>query len=162
MDNKIDLQELGKCRRKSNEGGTSVKDDSGVLKLGNVLAKGNGVKVYLPVGLSAERDLDQLSGVVALVNTTKGSLRGITFFVAVAEVEGKDRLIKRLLVQHVIERRDNLVDGDGVESKTQDTVKAAKGESQARLVGGFGEVLVLDGNVADRHSVAGNKALKAA
>lgn len=53
-----------------------------------------------------------------------------------------------------------MVDRDGVVTKTQNTVKATKGEGQARLVGGLGEVLILDGNVANRYSVAGNEALK--
>lgn len=155
-------QELSHGGWQSNERSAGVKDDTGVLKLGNVFAKGNGIKVDLPVGLAAERNVDQLAGVVALVHTTKGGLGVVTLLVGVAQVESKLGLIQKLLVQHVVEGRDHLVDGDGVVSQTQDTIKAAEGKGQTRLASSLGEVLLLDLQVADLQGVLRHEAAQAA
>lgn len=156
------LQELSNSRRQSNQRSTGIQDDTGVVKLSNTVAKCKGVKVDLPVGLAAERDLGELSSVVALVNTTKGSLRGITVLAGITQIKGKYGLVKSLLVQQVVERGHNLVHRDGVETETEDTIEFAKGESQTRLAGGLGKVLVLDFEVTDGDNIVRDKALQAA
>lgn len=159
---KINLQQLGHGGGQGNEGGTSVQNDTSVLKFSNVVAKGNGVEFDLPVGLAAERDLDQLASVVALVDTTKGSDGVIAILVGVAKVESEHRLIHELLVDHVIEGRNHLVHGDGIIAKAENTIKATEGKSQTRLIGSFGEVLSLDLQVTDLEGVLRHEAAQAA
>lgn len=156
------VQELGHGGGQSNERGAGVEDDTGVLELGSVVAEGDGIKVDLPVSLAAEGNVDHLAGVVALVDATESGLGLVTLLVGVAQVEGEDGLVQETLVQRVVEGRDHLVDGDGVEAQTQDTVEAAKGEGQTRLLGRLGKVLVLDLQVADRQSILRHETAQAA
>lgn len=99
---------------------------------------------------------------MVLVNTTERGLGLVTVLVGVTQVEAEDRLVDELLVDHVVEGRDDLVDGDGVVAQTQDTVEAAKGKGQARLAGRLSEVLVLDLQIADLKDVIGDEAAQAA
>ena len=99
---------------------------------------------------------------MVLVNSTKGGHRVLTFLVGVAQIKGKDGLIDLLLVQHVVERRNNLVDGDGVKAQSQDTVESTKGKSKTRLAGCFGELLVLELQIPNLDGVFGNKATQTA
>lgn len=99
---------------------------------------------------------------MVVVDTSEDSLRGITLSVGVAEVESEDLLVEEALVDHVVEWWDDLVDGDGVESKTKDTVEAAERESQSWLLGGLSEVLALDLQVADGEVVVRDESLHAA
>jgi hypothetical protein len=158
----IDLQKLGHGGGQGNQRGTSVQNDTGVLKFSNVVTEGNRVKVDLPVRLATERNLDQLASVVALVDTTESSFRAITVLVGITQVEGKHGLINRLLVDHVVEGGDHLVNGDGVVAKAKNTIKATESKGKARLIGGLSKVLSLDLQVTDLQSVLGHEAAQAA
>lgn len=147
------VQQLSKSAGKGNERSAGVEDGTHVVELGTLLAEGDGVKVNLPVGLASQRELGELAGVVVLVDTTEDGLGLSLLVVGVAEVEGEDRLVEQVLVNHRVERRGDLVDTDGVVSKTEDTVEAAEGESQARLLSGLTEELVLDLDVTNLDSV---------
>lgn len=147
------LQKLGHGGGQSNEGSTSVKDDTSVLQLSDVITKGNGVEVNLPVSLAAKGDVDHLASVVALINATEGGLGAIAILVGVAQVESKLRLIQKSLVDHVVKGRNHLIDGDGVVSQTQDTIETAESEGQTGLAGGLGKVLLADLQVADLQGI---------
>lgn len=82
--------------------------------------------------------------------------------VGVAKVEGENRLIKKPLIEHIIERRDNLIDADGVIAQAHDTVEPAEGKSKARLGGCFSEVLMLHCQVSDLERILGNVAAQRA
>lgn len=155
------VQELGHGGGQSNERSAGVKDDASVLELSGVLAKGDGIEVHLPVSLAPKGDVDHLAGVVALVHATECGLGLVTLLVGVTQVEGEHGLIQETLVQRVVEGRNHLIDGDGVKAQTQDTVEAAKGKSQTRLLGSLGEVLVLDLQVANLQSILGYEAAQA-
>lgn len=155
------LHHLGKVGRQGNERSASVKDDTGVLEIGSFVTKGDGIKVNLPVRLTAERDLDQLPSVVALVNSAKGGDRLIALLVRISKVEGKHGLIEEALVHHLVERRLNPVDRDSIKAQAKDTVEAAKGKGQARLIGCLGKQLLLDGQVADLEGVFRDKTTQA-
>ena len=127
------VQKLGQRGRQSDEGGAGIKDSTSVVNFSSLVAERYGVKVNLPVGLAAERDLGHLASVVGLINTTEHSLRSITIVVGVAQVESKDLLIKKALVDHVVERRGDLVNGDGIVAESQDAVKSAEGEGETWL-----------------------------
>lgn len=152
------LQELSEGGRKSNEGGSSVENDSGVVEFSRSIAERNRVEINLPVGLSSKRDLGHLASVVVFVNATEHCLGLITFAVgSVAEVEGKDGFVKHALVDHVVEWRNDLVHGNRVIPKAKNTIESAEGEGQARLAGRLTKVLVLDLQIANLNSILGDE-----
>jgi hypothetical protein len=155
------LQELSNGGGQSNEGCAGVQDDAGVVHLGGLLAKRDGIKVNLPVGLAPQGKLDELASVVALVNATEGGL-GLLLLVGVAKVEGKDGLVKEALVEHVVERRDDAVHADGVVAETHDAVEPAESKGKTGLRGGLGEVLVLHLEVANLEDIVGHEAAQLA
>lgn len=155
------VQKLGEGGRESNERGTGVEDDTSVVELGGVLAEGDGVEIDFPVRLAAERDLGHRTGVVILVNTAEGGDGLITVLVGVAKVEAKDRLIEEVLLQHAVEGRGDLVDGDGVVAETKDTIEATEGKGQAGLTSSLSEELVLDLEVANGDGVLGDETAQA-
>lgn len=151
------IQKLGHGRRQGDKRCTSVEDDTGVIHLGTVFAKGDSIKINFPVSLAAEGNRGHLAGVVALVDAAKGRHRVVSVLVGIAQIERKDGLIQQVLVEHVVERWDDLVDGDRVISQTQNTVKAAKGKSKTWLARGLREVLVVDFQVANLELVLRNE-----
>lgn len=147
-------QKLSQGGRKSNQRSSSVQDNTSVVKLSRCVTKSDGIKVNLPVCLASQRDLGHLASVVSLVHATKHSLRFIALtVVGVAKVEGDDRLIKKALVNHVVEGWNDLVDADGIIAETHDSIKATEGKRKARLLSSFSKVLVLDLDVADLDGV---------
>jgi hypothetical protein len=151
------VQELGDGGGEGNEGCAGVKNDTSVVHLSGLLAEGDGIEIDLPVGLAPQWDLGHLAGVVALVDSTEGSNR-LLARVGVAEVEGENGLVKKTLVEHVVEGRNDLVDGDGVVAETHDAVEAAKGKGKTGLRCGLGKVLVLDLEVANLEDIVGDEA----
>jgi hypothetical protein len=146
----VDLQELSNGRGEGDERCASIQNDTGVVHFGSLVAKCDSIKINLPVGLTPQRNVGELATVLALINTTESSLG---LLVGVAEVEGKDRLVKEALIKHVVERWDDLVDRDGVVSQTHDTVEPSKGKSKTRLGGSLGKVLTLDLEIANLEDV---------
>jgi hypothetical protein len=92
------LQEVSKSGWQGNKRSAGVENDTGVLKLSDVVTKSNGIEVNLPVRLSAERNLGHFTGVVVLVNTTEAGLGVVAFLICVSQVEGEDRVIQKALV----------------------------------------------------------------
>jgi len=56
-----------------------------------------------------------------MVDTAKGDLT--TVRLGFTETEGEDRFIDETLVDHAVEGRSNVVDGDGIVGKAEDTVE---------------------------------------
>lgn len=153
------VQKLSKVGREDVEGSASVKNDTGVLKLGNLIAKSNGIEVNLPIGLAAKGDILNLTLVVVLVDSAKD---GLALALGVGKVEGEDRLIKKALIDHLEEGGDDAVDGDAVVGEAENTIEPAKSEGQAGFFGGLGKVLILDLEIADGKDVVGDKTTQAA
>lgn len=153
------VEELSEGGGEGVEGGSGVKYDAGVVEIGLGVAEGDGVEVDLPVGLAAEGNVGQLASVVGLIDTTED---GLGLALIVGEVEGEDLLIKETLLDHAVEGGDDLVDRDGVEAETQDTVEAAEGKGESGLLNGLAEELILDHQVADGDLVLGDVAADAA
>ena len=128
------------------------------LKLRNIIAVANSIEVDLPVGLATERDGGDLASVLVLVDTAKDNL-GLA--ILVGEVEGEDGLINELLLNHLVERRGDPVHCDSRVAETKNSIKAAKGKSQAGLARSLGKELVIDGNVTNGHSVLRDEAAEA-
>lgn len=150
----FDLQKLRESGWESDERSTSVKYDPSVVELGRSVAKGDSIKVNLPVCLTSQGDFGQASSVVILVYSAKCSFRLVAVaVVGVAKIECKDWLVEKSLVQHVVERWDNLVDADRVVAKTHDTIETAKCKGKTGLGGCFCKVLVLDFKITDLDDV---------
>jgi hypothetical protein len=151
------VQELGNGGGQSDQRGTGVQDDTSVVHLGSLVTEGDRIEVNLPVSLAPQGKLGELAGVVVLVHATKGCL-GLAAVVGVSKVEGEDGFVQQALVQHVVDRRDDLVDTDGIVSQAHDAIESAKGKSEARLRSGLSKVLILDLQVADLEGVPGHEA----
>lgn len=152
------VQELSQSAGENVQGGTGVKNGTGVLLLSNLVAESNGVEVDLPVSLAAERNVLNIALVAGLVNTTKDNL---ALALLVSQVEGKDGVIQELLVDHLVEGGDDVVDRDGVIGQTQDTIEATESESQTGLLGSLGKVLALNLEVADLDIIVGDETRQA-
>jgi len=149
------IQKLSNGGGQGNERCAGVQNDTGVVHLGSLLAESDGIKVNLPVSLAPQRELDELAAVVALVDATESGLR-LLLVIGVAEVEGKDGLVKQALVEHVVERRNDTLHADGVVAKTHDAIEPAEGKGETGLRCGLGKVLVLDLEVADLEDIVGD------
>jgi hypothetical protein len=154
------VQELGKIGGQGNQGCTSVQNDTSVLELSSLVAERDGVQVDLPVCLAAQGNLGNFSSVVVLVNSAKDNL-GRLIAILAREVEGKDGLVDEALVDHLVEGRDDAVDGQSVEAHAQNTVETAESKGKTGLAGGLGKVLTLDLEVTNGESVLGDETLHA-
>ena len=76
-------------------------------------------------------------------SSTPPKLRSLRLARLVSQVEGEYWLVQQLMVDHVVEWRDRLVDGDGIVTKTENTIKSAKGKCEAWLFSCLSKVLVL-------------------
>lgn len=139
--------------------GTSIDDSTSVLKLGSGLSESDGLKFNFPICLSANGKLDELALVVFLINTAEDSL---ALLISVSKIESKDRFVEKALINHGVERRNDLVDRNGIITKTKNTVELAEGESQTRLRSGLSEDLVLDLQVSNLEGILGHETAQAA
>ena len=93
------------------------------------------------------------------VDTSKGHLAtGGT--VSLSQVEPKDSLIDQLLVDQVVEWRNNAQDRDGVVAQSKDTIKLAKGKRQTGLLDRLAKVLALYDSSTDLDIVVADDALE--
>lgn len=95
---------------------------------------------------------------MTLIDTAENSL---ALLVGTSKVESKDGFVKKTLVNHGVERRNNLVDRDRVITKAQNTVELAEGESQTRLRSSLSEDLILNFKVPDLKGVLRYKTAQA-
>lgn len=153
------VEELSHGGWEGNERGSGVEDDTSVLKLSSVRTEGNGIQINLPVSLTSQRDGGDVASVVRLVDATENSLRLILLTIlGVAEIESEDGFVKKILLDHVVEWRRDLVDGDGVVSETKNAIESTEGKSKTGFLSRFSEKLVLDLNITNGHDVLGDKA----
>ena len=150
------VEELCKSGRKSDQRSTGIEDSASVVELSGVLAKGDGIEVDLPVSLASEREFDHLAGVSTGINTTEGDHR-LGLLVGIAKIKCEDGLVEKSLVDHVVEWRRNVVDGNGVVSHTKNAIKSAEGESKTRLARGLTKQLVLDLKVSNLEDIFGDE-----
>jgi len=101
------VQELSQGGWERNERSSGVDNSSSVLELSSRLSKGYGLEFDLPVSLSADGELNEFALIMGLIDTTENSL---TLIILIAEVEGKNRLIKKTLIDHLVEGRNDVVD----------------------------------------------------
>ena len=155
------VEELRESGWESDEGSSGVKYDTSVLELSSGVTKGNRIEINFPVGLASQWNCGDLSCVVILIDTAKGSLRLVTLIIRISKVEGENGVVQDTLLHHVVKWRRDLVYGDGVVSKTQDTIESTECEGKTWLFGSFGEDLVLNLKVSNTHDILGNVSAKA-
>jgi hypothetical protein len=153
------VQQLGDVAGHDDQTGTGIDRSAGPLQLELFLAKRDLLQLDLPVSLPPERDVIHLALKRVLVDASKNALATVLF--RRSEPEGEDGLVQQLLVDHVVERRGDLVDGDVVVRQSEDTVKLAKGESETGFLGGLSEQLVLDDQVGDTEVVTRDETFNA-
>lgn len=110
------VEQLREGGWEGNEGSAGVEDDTSVVNLSGSVAKGDCIEIDLPVGLAAEWDLGHFPSVVIFIDTAEDGL-GVIAVVGVAEIEGEDGLVEEALIEHLVERRRDLVHADGVISQ---------------------------------------------
>lgn len=114
-----------------------------------MVTESDGVELDLPVSLAPQWNVGDVARVVSFVKTAERDLGSVLALGGVAKVESKDRLIQKLLVEHVVEWRWDSVDTDSVITETQDAVESAESKSKTWLSSGFSEELILDCQVTN-------------
>jgi len=99
-----------------------------------------------------------ISGIRSLIDPAKGAFASILF--GRSETEREDWFVDETLSKHVVERRDHGIDGDGIVRHAHDTIEFAEGESESRLLGGLGKILLVDGDVAYGHGILADETLQ--
>ena len=152
-------QKLSEGGWKSNQGGSSVQDNTSVVKLGCCVTESDGIKINFPVCLASQWNFGHFASIVTLVHATEHSLRLVALtIISVTEIERYDRFVKKALINHVVEGWNNLVDADGIVAETQYAVETTKSKSQARLLSSFSKILMLDFNIANLDRILGDEA----
>lgn len=149
------VEKFSKVGGESVQRRASVENDASVLHLSNLVAKSNGLEVDLPVSLAPKGDVVELALIFVLVDATKDNFALVIF---IGNVEGEDGFVQEFVVDHLVEGRDNAVDGNGIIAEAEDAIEAAKGKCQTGLARCLCKVLVLNLEVADLEDVVGDKA----
>jgi len=141
-----------------NERSASVCDCIAVRAHADILAANlEGVHLEGPVSLRNKGDVCDIAFVAGLIDATKGDLTtklGIGVF---GEPEGENGVGNLTLGEHVVPHGGDVVHGDGIEGKAQDTVKLSGDECNARFLGDLSEGLASHGDVADLNSILGEE-----
>ena len=112
------------------------------------------VEGKLPVGLVCQGDVGNGPSEVGRVHAPENKL---ALRLVPVDVEGEDGRIHDALVDHVVEDRNNAVDGDAGEGEAEDAVKLCRNEGDSRLVCHLGKRLPLHLDVAPRERVLGEE-----
>ncbi|KAI3486309.1 hypothetical protein L1887_50203 [Cichorium endivia] len=156
----LGVEDLGRVGGHGDERGARVDGGRAVVQLELLVAQRELVQRHLPVALALDGRPVDLARVVRVVDAAKHRLAAVGL--RGAEVERHLGRVEQALVDHLVHRRYDAVDRDRVVGQAEDAVKLAKGERQAGLAGGLGEVLALDGEVADLEHVVRDNALHGA
>jgi len=103
---------------------TSIDGSTSVIEEKLFVTKLDGLEFNLPVCLLTDGHIADVTGIMALIDTSKDSLS--TVCLGAANTESEHVLLQKLLVNHLEERRCHAVDGNGVVGKTEDTIEPVK------------------------------------
>ena len=151
------VEELGNGGWESDQRRARVEDDTSAIEFSSIFPEGNSIEFNFPIGLAAERNHGHLAREVRLVDAAEGG-HGLGSVVGATKIEGKNRLVKEPLVDHVVKGRGYVIDGDSIVAETKDAVEAAESECKAGLFGSFTEVLSLNLEVTNSKNVVGYEA----
>ena len=113
----------------------------------------NVVDVDGPVGLREERSIGDDTSVLGVVDTTEDQLTTGAVVGVLGQPEGENVLVNELLVHDVVPDGGDRVDRDGLESKTEDTIKLGSNEGDSGLGGGLSEGLAGDVEVGETEGI---------
>ena len=113
------IHQFGKIRRKANQRRAGINGSTDVVQLNSLLAEGDCVQFNFPGKLAAKRKLHHLSGVMVLVDAAQCDLSFVALTVlTVAKIKGEEWCMQQALVEHIIERRDHVIDSNSVKTHT--------------------------------------------
>lgn len=146
--------------------GSLGSNDQGGASIGNSLAVGadivarhiSAVHGELPVALFGNIDIGDITGVQVGVDTTQNQFTTLSSGTVTGQVEGEDIGVNQTLGVHVVEGRDDIVDGNRLVGHTEDTIEAGSNKAGTGFRGGFGEGLGLDGQTIDGDGIGGQVA----
>eukprot|EP00128_Syssomonas_multiformis_P018710 Colp12_sorted_trinity150504_noHs@34252 len=147
-----DLLDLGGGA--DDEGGTSVSNSLARAADGGA-TNAHALDLELPVSTAGDGNPVDVTRVEAGVNITDNELTALASGLVLAEVEGEDGLGDGLLVNEGLEEGRDLVDGDGVEAHSGNTVELSKDEGDARLRNSLAKGLALGGDTSNGHIISG-------
>jgi hypothetical protein len=122
------------------------------VKSNSLSAKLDIFQFNFPITLASNGSVVDVAGEMGIINTTKDKLstvRLITTFISIGKVERENRLLNEVSVDHVVERRDNALNADAIESQSENTVKFAESKSETWFFSRFSEILVFDADVSN-------------
>lgn len=134
------------------KGGSSIGND---LAVGAELVASNGKRgqVEGPVGLVGQGSPGDLSSVLGGVDSSEDELTDLLG----AHVEGEERSLDDSLSHHVLEQGGNLINRDGLEGHTDQTVELGGNESHTGLSSDLGEDLLRNGRSSDSDGILGQE-----
>lgn len=154
----VDLFNNG--RRTNQERSSRVSDS---FAFGAIHGVSNGIRVDLefPVSLRGDRGIGEGTSVVVWISTTQNELTTLAWASVHITVkpECKDCLIDEALGHEVVPNWGYMVNGDGVEGKSEDTIKSSSNESDSRFCGDFSKVLSFDHNSTNSDLIVTDEAL---
>jgi hypothetical protein len=111
----------------------------------------------LPVSLTGDIEVGEISSVVSLVNSSEDELTTNASIGVSVQPEGKCGGGDEVLSNHVVEHGNDAIDSDGLESKTEDTIELSEHESKSRLLGGLSKGLLLDLETCNGNNILGEE-----
>jgi len=113
----------------------------------------NFAQFELPVGIRGNWDISKGTREASGIDLAEGEFTARISAVPFVQPESEQWLGDKSLRDEVVPDRSSVVNGNGIESHSEDTVESSVDESVAGLFHGFGEVLVFDVESSNVHSV---------
>lgn len=123
--NLLSIEHISNIGRDSDQRSAGVDSSTSVLQLEDLIAELDLLELNLPVRLPPYGNVVKLSSEGAGVNSTEDSLTPIVL--RVADAEREDGAVEQTGINHLVEGRLDVVDGDGVICETKDTVESRCG-----------------------------------
>jgi hypothetical protein len=112
--------------RSSNQAGAGVSDRLASTNAERLVVDLHSVHLELPVSLAVDRQVGEVAGVVIRVGSTEDDFTAAGCRRVAVQVEREDRLWHQSLVEHVVERRFDAIDGNRFVAKSENSVARGK------------------------------------
>jgi len=116
-------------------------------------ADNNLAQFELPVGVGGNWGINNVTGEAIGGDISEGEFTARLSCVPFVQPESEQWFCDKSLRDEVVPDRSSVVNGNGIESHSEDTVECGVDESVSRFFHGFGEVLVLDCESTNIHNV---------
>lgn len=98
----------------------SINSSASVIHLKRIVAKGDLLQLDFPISVATDGNIVYFALVGVVVDTSKD---GFTTIRVGSNSEREEGLIEQTLINHIVKRWHNTVDGNRIKRKTQDSVK---------------------------------------